>query len=181
MSYDLYCFKSKSGVPDLEEAQNAIEELGDENSILDDKLKEKLAKELRELNPKLERFIFDYNEIARLQNTTVDEARRSFNHIELTKAEGELAVQITIYNNNVSITVPFWYSGEKAKAVFNEVGDYTKLIGKATGFFVYDPQMEHVYDPHKSEFTGLKIYEQTTSGTQKNSGNATKKPWWKIW
>ena len=184
MSYDLYCYKSKIGRPDLGEAQTALEETDDANTDSNSSnfdLKEKLAKVLVDFNPKLERFIFDYNEIAKMQNITIEQARKTFQHIELTKAEGELAVQLTIYDGNVSITVPYWYSGEKAKAVFKEVSEYTKLIKQKAGYFVYDPQTENVYDPCVGEFDGLDIYERTTIETQKlSTQKTTTKPWWKF-
>jgi len=75
MSYDLYCYKSKLGRPDLEEAQAVIEvEEDEENDDVqsDPETKLKIAKALMDFNPRLESFEFDYNEIAKLEGTTVD-------------------------------------------------------------------------------------------------------------
>lgn len=191
MSYDLYCYKSKLGRPDLEEAKAVIEvEEDEENQEKEDVLSDpatklKIAKALLEFNTRLESFDFDYNEIAELQSISVDEAKEQFDHIELNTTEGDLATQITIFDNNVSITIPYWYSGEKAKSVFDKVGEYTKIIHKTAGYFVYDPQTENAYDPSTNNFDGLEVYTSVTDEVEKliteNTENISKKPWWKFW
>ena len=110
MSYDIYCYKSRLNRPDLEEAQSAIEVDEETETNSDSETKLKIAKALTEYNPRLESFDFDYHEIAKLQGTTIDEAKKAFSHIELNTPEGDLATQITVFDNNVSITVPYWYS-----------------------------------------------------------------------
>lgn len=149
MSYDIYCYKSQLGRPDIEEAQSVIEadEEGDSESANDPKIKLLIAKALIDFNPRLESFEFDFEEIAKLQGTSVDEVKEEFDHIELNTPEGDLATQITIFNNSVSIMVPYWYSGDTADAVFNKIIAYTKIIRDTAGYFVYDPQSETVYDP----------------------------------
>src|SRR3954467_10004501 len=117
MSYDIYCYKSKLDRPNLEEAQ-AIMELEEEQSTSDSETKLKIAKALIDYNPKFESFEFDYEEISKLQGTSIDEAKEAFDHIELNTPDGDLATQITIYGDTVSITVPYWYSGDKAYEVF---------------------------------------------------------------
>ena len=74
---------------------------------------------------------------------------------------------------------------DKAKQVFDEVNEYIKIIFKTAGYFVYDPQIEKVYDPSNSEFGGLETYINGTIQTQiLGSDNQTievQKPWWKFW
>src|SRR4051812_24569603 len=128
MSYDLYCYKSKLGRPDVEEVQSAIE-VDEGNEVeADPETKLKIARALIDHNPRLDSFEFDYNEIAKLQGMSVEDAKKKFDHIELNTPEGDLATQITIFDNNVSITVPYWYSGNKSEEVFKKVKDYTKII-----------------------------------------------------
>lgn len=183
MSYDLYCYKSQLGRPDLEEAQSVIEV--EENVQYEPETKLKISKALMDFNPRLESFKFDHNEIAKLEGTTVDEAKEQFDHVELNTPDGDLATQIMIFDNNVSITIPYWYSGDKAKTVFNSVSEYTKIIRKTVGYFVYDPQTENVYDPLTNSFDGLEVYTSMTGEAEimkaKDNELATKKPWWKFW
>lgn len=165
MSYDLYCYKSKLGRPNLDEAQAVIEveeEEENEDVLSDPATKLKIAKALLAFNARLEIFEFDYKAIAEIQKISVDEAKEQFDHIELNTPEGDLATQITIFDNNVSITIPYWYSGDKAKSVFDNVNEYTKIIHKTAGYFVYDPQTENVYDPTTNSFDGLEVYTSIT-------------------
>jgi hypothetical protein len=185
MSYDLYCYKSQLGKPDLEEAQNAIEVEEDHEVEAEPEIKLNISKALMDYNQRLERFEFDYEEIARLQGISIEEAKGKFNHIELNTPEDDLATQITIFDNYVSITVPCWYAGNKAKDVFRKVTDYTKIIRQTAGYFVYDPQVENAYDPLTQDFDGLAIYqsmsEQVAQLKKDQSGSTDKKPWWKFW
>ena len=185
MSYDLYCYKSQLDRPDLEEAQTAMEVDEDNEVEADPETKLKIAKALLDYNPRLESFEFDFEEIAKLQGTSVKEAKEKFDHIELNTPEGDLATQITIFDNNVSITVPYWYSGDKAEDVFKKVTDYTKIIRQTAGYFVYDPQTENVYDPLTQDFDGLAVYQSMTGQVEQLSNeqgaSTNKKPWWKFW
>lgn len=188
MSYDLYCYKSQIGRPDLEEAQTLyeVDELEDANETEPDPAtKLKITKALLDFNPRLESFEFDYNVIAELEKISVDEAKEQFDHIELNTPEGDLATQITIFDASVSITVPYWYSGDKANEVFDKISQYTKIIRKTAGYFVYDPQTEKVYDPMVDSFSGLSIYTSMTGEVEKLKAEKTesisKKPWWKFW
>ncbi|MEP7108578.1 MAG: hypothetical protein ABI760_11360 [Ferruginibacter sp.] len=188
MSYDLYCYKSHLGRPDLKEAQTLyeVDELEDENEIESDPgAKLKITEALLDFNPRLESFDFDYNVIAELRKISVDEEKEQFDYIELNTPEGDLATQITIFDNSVSITIPYWYSGDKAKDVFNKINQYTKIIRQTAGYFVYDPQSENVYDPMVDRFNGLSIYTNMTGEVEKLKTEKTesihKKPWWKFW
>ena len=185
MSYDIYCYKSKLDRPDLEEAQAAIEIDEDEEVVSDPETKLKIAKALIDYNPRLESFEFDYEEIAKLQGTSVDEAKEAFDHIELNTPEGDLATQITIFDNNVSISVPYWYSGDKATEVFNKISNYTKIIRQTAGYFVYDPQIDKVFDPLTENIFGLDVYKSMTEQVEKMKTEQpeikSNKPWWKFW
>lgn len=188
MSYDIYCYKSKLGKPDLEEADSVIEADNDKSAkkAKDPTTKQAIVKALTTHNPRLEAFDFDYGEIAKLTSSTIEEARNKFDHIELNHPDGDLAVQITVYDNHVFITVPFWYQGQKAEQVFGYLKAYIKIIHETAGYFVYDPQTGQVFDPSVDELNGLDKY---LSGSElveelskaKSARHSVKKPWWKIW
>ena len=123
MSYDIHCYRSERGEPDLEEAQNSIESeesdtVGQSTSQLD------LLKALTEFNPRLEAFNLDQGEMAKSGSTSVEEEESKYDYIELNPPEGDLAIQITINANSVSLTVPYWYAGDQAKQVFKTLMDY---------------------------------------------------------
>jgi len=83
MSYDIYCYRSELGYPDVDEATRLTYH-EDEEMISDDQVKtiEKIAKALAEYNPDFNRFQFDYTQIAALQGINVEEAQRQFRHAE---------------------------------------------------------------------------------------------------
>ncbi|MGA2217334.1 MAG: hypothetical protein ABSG51_04560 [Terracidiphilus sp.] len=53
-------------------------------------------------NPRLERFQFDYREIASLRRISESEARARYSHSELTPPEGDLAIQLTDHNDQMA-------------------------------------------------------------------------------
>ena len=176
MSYDIHCYRSRIGKPDVAEAQETMEA---DDSIIESgqQLKLDIAKALTDFNPKLEVFKFDYNEIAKLQNLSVDEAKDQYNYIELNPPDGDLAIQITVFNNNVSLTVPYWCKENDARQVFQKLMDYLKIIRKTSGYFAYDPQTDQAFDPLTTDISGLKLYINTTGQVE----NLPTKPWWKFW
>lgn len=182
MSYDIYLYKSKSGRPDLGEANACLDDSENRNSDSGLKdLKKQILKALLDFNPRLEVFKFDYAEIARHQKISVEEAKRQFNYIEINTPDEDLATQITIYDNNVALTIPFWYSGDKAQDLFKTVDQYLKIIHKASGYFVYDPQTESVYNPSDKSFDGLQTYESGSAYIDKLCTDTQTNPWWKFW
>lgn len=183
MSYDIYCYKSKLDGPDLEEAQAVIGE--DNETEPDEKTKLEIAKALMVYNPRLESFQLDYTEIAKFQKISIAEAQKRFDHIELNTPEGDLATQITIFDNNVVISIPYWYSGEKAIEVFDKITNYVKIIRQTAGYFTYDPQIEKVFDPLSDNIEGIGIYLHTTEQINHiktpSAQKTAVKPWWKFW
>ncbi len=138
MSYDFHLFLKQPGVDALVTAQT---ELDDENEEINPgppvPLKEArkgvIADALMKADPALEVFPFGFEEIAKYQNTTVEEAKQSFRHIEMNgPAEGP-GIQITLLDDGASLTVPYWHKDEKAKTAFTQVWAYLKVIQRVAG------------------------------------------------
>lgn len=189
MSYDLFCYKSKTGRPNEGEADAVIETDNDKRAKRERNTTTKLAivKALTQFNPRLEAFDFDYGEIAKLTATTIEEAKNKFDHIELNTPDGDLAIQMTVYDNHVYINVPYWYKGDQAKKLFQDIKSYIKIIREAAGYFVFDPQIGQVFDPAENGFDGLSKYlsvsehiEEMVNG-QDTKHIQPKKAWWKLW
>jgi len=196
MSYDIYCYQSDLGYPDVDEATHLTSD-EDEEIISDDQVAtiDKIAKALADYNPDFNRFQFDFTQIAVLQCITVEEAQRQFRHAELNTSEGALVTQIQIMGSSALITIPYWYTGNSAAMVFEKVNQYLKIIRKEAGYLVFDPQTGKAYDPEKEDIDGLFLYTATTEHTNKyqespqlqpvdgptKSGNTKPKPWWKFW
>jgi len=99
VSYDLQLFEPPPGTDPLVAARAALDV--DIESVnpgpVDSKReawKEVLASALLAADPVLERFRFDYPEIAKLRGLSEEEARREFRHIELNAPENGNGLQI---------------------------------------------------------------------------------------
>jgi hypothetical protein len=188
VSYDLYCFLPSSDPPSVEEAQAIIESeeaRGKREDSTSAETKRKIITALVEHNPHLEPFQFEYTEIARSLKISEEQARREWTHVELNPPEGDLAIQITVFGDHVSINIPYWYTGSQADATFEQLEDYLRVIRRVVGFLVYDPQTDRIFDPGKEEFGSHESYERTVRDIP-NILAASKlkkeyKPWWKFW
>ena len=47
---------------------------------------------------------------------------------------------MSIYPNQIAVTVPYWHTGKEAKKVFTEIFNYLSIIKQETGYSIYDPQ-----------------------------------------
>jgi len=112
MSYDLYCYRAASGVPNVAEAEalveaiNSAEEAGDVKPTSSD-TKERITAALIEHNPRFEPFKLDYSKIAESLKTSENEAQSRYQHVELNPPEGDLAIQLTVYDDHVFISIPY--------------------------------------------------------------------------
>ena len=160
MSYDIFCYRSKLGKPDQDEAEEVInadiEKWVQKDYNADIKLA--LVKALTAYNPDLKAFDFQLGDITKLSVETIENNRNKFDHIELNPDTSDIAVRLTIYSNHVFITVPYWYTGDKASQLFTDIFNYIKLIRDTAGYHVYDPQTAQVFDPDEISFDGLAKY-----------------------
>jgi hypothetical protein len=149
VSYDLYAIPVLPG----EDPAGAFEVVAaaDEDEATtwtDDRVAraEQLAGRLQALNPRLERFVFDYPQIARTLGVTEAEARVQWRHIELNTPDGDNPIQVTIEADHASLTVPYWYTGDRARATMREALSYLAVLAREAGWTVFDPQIERVLD-----------------------------------
>ena len=64
-------------------------------------------------------------------------------------AEESNGIQITLFDDEASVTVPFWHHGAAARRVFEEIWTYLQIMEREGGFFTYDPQIDRVARPAK--------------------------------
>lgn len=185
MSYDIYCYPSQLGTPDLDEALEAIEINEDQEMASDPETKLKLAKALMDFDPQLKCAELNGEEIARLLQNGIEKDKEPFDHIELNTQEGHLTLQLHIFDNNVAISAPYWHTGDNANEIFTRIAAYAKIIRQTAGYFVYDPQTEQVFDPLTDNIFEIKVYKNVTEllghGGNEPIQKSNKKPWWKFW
>jgi hypothetical protein len=188
MSYDFYLFENDKEKP-FNEIIETLEN-GSDQEQPDNNLKENIYKKIIENNSDFEIFQFDYSEIAKSIKTTIVEAKKKFQHIELNKTEPDKSgIQITIYSNYVTITIPFWHRNEIAEKHINEIMELIGIIKNESGYIAYDPQIEKEIDENhaiiKREI--LDLYNSTTNNLNEDVGikNEFKvnkyKKWWEFW
>lgn len=151
MSYDFRLFLTQPDVDPLETAQAEQDEEADEINPgppvpNKETRKQAIAAALMTADPALEVFQFGFEKIAKFQGITVEEAKVRFRHMELNGPENGQGIQITLFDDGASVTVPYWHKDKKAKAVFAQIWEYLKVICKVTGYQIYDPQMECIID-----------------------------------
>jgi len=144
MSYDLYAIAARPG-EDPAEVYGALGEAeeGEPAEWTDEQVAraEMLAASLQALNSRLERYVFDYPKVAAALGVTEDEARAQWRHIELNTPDGDNPIQVTIDADHASLTMAYWYTGERAWETIREALSYLAVIERETGWATFDPQI----------------------------------------
>ena len=120
----------------------------------------------------------------KLQKISVEEARLKFRHLELNgPEEGCNGIQITLFDDEASVTVPFWHEGNKAAETFREIWSYLAIICREAGYLIYDPQVDRVFDASAGFDDALACYTGTMQQIRKTlpGDSAKRRPWWKFW
>jgi hypothetical protein len=188
MSYDFHLVRVPEG-GDVEAAvQLHLERDESEAVSARDPIKEKwkagLCEALRRCDPSLEPFEFDYATIARELGTSEDEARAMWRHIELNTPEDGPGIQITIDDDSVTITVPYWHAEQDARAVFAKLREHIVTLCGQGGLVVYDPQLERTIDMDRDMDDVLKRYVGVIDRIPEIIQGVVddkKKRWWKFW
>lgn len=142
-----------------------------------------LAEALVMSSPKLELFIPDPEEYARQASISLDEAKKRCNYWELNVPEDDPSgIQIEIYEEGVSISIPFWHV-ERAFEFMREVWGYLEVIERHAGYKTFDPQLERLLDLSSDFEEVATLYRGVAEGWLEHIANQAqpKKPWWKFW
>jgi hypothetical protein len=130
MSYDFTLFQRQPG-QSWDEVLEAIERLVVEEA--DRPLSrfararvERIADRLQAHDPQLERFASD-------------------RYIELTRPD-DAGVQVSLFEHELAVTVPYWHTGQASRAVMELVWSYLAILEQETGWETYDPQLGRSLD-----------------------------------
>ncbi len=148
--------------------------------------KRQLVRTLQAINPLLEAFPFDFDELARTEHITEDEARRRFRHVELNGSDQSTGIQITLFDSTATLTVPFWHHGEAAQRVWREIWSYLAVLAREGGLQAYDPQLERVLTLSTDFDAVIKRYDHGVVATDEVAAGMSEsppapRPWWKFW
>jgi hypothetical protein len=159
MSYYIYCYQSRLGTPNIKEAQSIIE-VFEEQGFLQSNYKRKLeiAQALINCNPAFTRSDFTFDTMSSHAEVIASDQSVPPISIQLNAVSAFGRVEVTIFDNNISLSVPYWYTDIHGEEVFEKLIVYTKIISRISGYYVYDPRAEIVYDPLKTCFSALPLY-----------------------
>lgn len=181
MSYDLQLIRPRPGESISETAMRDMErDPAPAPDPAKEALKRKVADALVSADPQLKIFRIDHAAIARQRKISREQAEREFRDIELN--DESVGIQITLFDDEAGISVPYWHQGEKAQSVMRRVLAAADLICRETGYVAYDPQIEEVVTTSDVD-TILPLYVgHVAAAVQKMGVSAVpRRPWWKFW
>jgi hypothetical protein len=185
MSYDIRIFRpipEEDPLATARSAENREPAAPNENT---ERLKRHVAEVLMANDPQLKPFHFDYEEIARYTGTSIEDARARYRHIELNSAEAGLGIQITIFDDSASVTVPYWHTDPRdVQRALTAVWNCLSIIVRETGSAAYDPQLDRLLDLSQgyeqlalAYLPGAKRAGEVVAGEAQQAS----RPWWKFW
>ena len=178
MSYDFRLFKRRAGEdPHVTAKRNAEESTTTPADPQKEALKRRVADALIAHNPKLEVFQFNYDAIAKHEKISVEQARLRYRHLELNGPEEDSdGIQITLFDDDASVTVPFWHEGDKAAATLRKIWSYLEIISRETGYLIYDPQIDRVFESAAGFEAALASYTGGATGASPSRSRG-RPPW----
>ena len=182
MSYDFRLCLPQAGRSREEIATADVEEFGISDPVpAKEERKQRISAALIAHNPALEPFAFGFDELSKLQKITVEDAKKKYRHIELNGPDGSNGIQITLFDDEASVTVPYWHEGAAARQVFEEIWSYLQIIEREGGFFTYDQQIGRVLDLERDFESSLGCYDRASRDIAEEFQVQRKKPWWQFW
>jgi len=55
------------------------------------------------------------------------------------------AIQLSLFGDELSLTVPYWYQGEEAERLVGQLREVARRVEEATGRVAYDPQADAAF------------------------------------
>ena len=175
MSYDLDLFIPKPGL----EGAAAIAVWQDEQEAAagrdagsvdpeKEKRKRELAAALIDKNPKF------------ASNDFNDEAEMPAGEITLDAGEDSNGIQVMLFDDCAAVSIPYWHSGAAARAAFEEIWSYLKILEEKGGFVTYDPQLDRLLNLSVDLEQALATYTGVSAKMPEMIASH-QKPWGKFW
>nr|WP_319395939.1 hypothetical protein [uncultured Desulfobacter sp.] len=189
MSYDIYLYAPIPGKDHTDTIDYYLN--GEEEDInpgppdeASEAKKKRIANSLISFNNDFEIFCFGFDEIAKIENISIEDAKIKYRHLEINESDDGNGIQITVYDNSATVTVPYWHTGETAKEIFEKIFEYLQIIQEESGYIIYDPQIESIIDLNEHCEVLLNKYASVSTDVQDGGfvdKLKEKSPWWKFW
>lgn len=182
MSYDLTLFRPKPGM-DLNEAGAefaSAEHVRTPPDVARQKDKQRIARSLCEMHPEFKPW--KPIESADLEAAVIRH-ESVWRDIELN--EMSLGIQVMLFDDQVSISMPGTHTGEAAKRAWRVIWECMEYLQNHAGYRAWDPQMGRVLDVSKDYEAALKSYavlvgftDEVVERERRQDGG---RPWWRFW
>ena len=159
MTYDIY-FLSPEQASDPAAFMQFLEAESLPSTPEGERRKTAVVEALMRLDPSLQAFTPDFDEIARAEGIKVEQARATFSLVQLAPPEDrDNGILVNVHASHVDFNVSYGYDADDADLVFSNMGSYAAAILAAGTFHIYDPQLDRVADSFASlHADGLKEY-----------------------
>jgi hypothetical protein len=151
VSYDLFMLAPEEGVKpqdQLERFDAEERESGSDPAI--EERKRRIAEALKQADARYDESIFDYERIAEMDGTSVEEARSRNRNIQLM-AEGGL--EINLYDHHADFNFPYWDSLD-VETLMGDIERAATIIAAETGWKLYDPAARSLHRPRRGRVRG---------------------------
>ena len=181
MSYDFVLLRPGPGVEPREVGTDDGPERGLRDPAVE-AVKRRVADALLAHDARLKPFALDFDEIAKLHKMPVEEVYQRFRHVEINDAaERTSGIQVTLFDDHATLTIPFWHKRDVARQVLTQAWGYIGIICEACGYEAFDPQLDRVINTGAFEDV-LACYEgagRRIEGVMRPA--RARKAWWKFW
>jgi hypothetical protein len=124
VSYDIYFLSRRDG-QSWDDALEAMEDAAEESKPIPARLLEAWDR----IVPQARTLLGD------VEITEYGQESRDLNH-------SDTGIDLSVFGDEVSITVPYWHAGNDAAIVLDKVFALAAIVEKETGLTAYDPQVE---------------------------------------
>jgi hypothetical protein len=90
---------------------------------------------------------------------------------------------VTLYDQTVSITIPYWHNQEAASQVFVRVGRYIELLEDSGDLVTYDPQVGRIvrFATDRGEILRCYLSVMARIPDIVEHSRIQSKRWWHFW
>ncbi|ROQ32080.1 hypothetical protein EDD98_1052 [Streptomyces sp. PanSC19] len=124
MSYDIYFLSRDEGQP-----WNDVLEAAQATAGNNDPIPAELLEAWQRIVPQARLLLGD------VKITEYEQESRDLSH-------SDTGIDLSVFGDVVSITVPYWHTGDRAATVLSKLFALSALVEKETGLTAYDPQTE---------------------------------------
>ncbi len=141
--------------------------------------KQRLARVLEKLDPRLRRVELDFRRVAQQEGLSLAEAREKHRAIELCGPLSGRGVQVVLSDDAVWITLPAYVNGTGPDALCANAWRYLLALA-AAGLWTYDPQLGRLLDL-ASDFAEVQERYRASVQRAPTQTAARRRPWWRFW